>query len=256
MGTESIFSASVLMGFLLTMARVSSVFVFVPVPGLKSAVDPARVLMMLGITVALFPVWPRVPAETPGGLLTVWLLSEAALGVGIGLAVAFAVEAFSFGAQLISLHAGYSFASTLDPATQADSTVLIVLAQTSAAVLFFAMGLDREVLRIFARSLQAYPPGSFVLTRSAAESVLLAGSTMFSTGLRLALPIIAVMIMVDMSLALLGRVNAQLQLLSLAFPIKMMVALGLLAWLSMLLPALMRGGSEFTFRAARALAVR
>jgi len=256
MGTENILSSSVLMGFLLTMARVSSVFVFVPVPGLKSAVDPARILLMMGVSVALFPVWPRVPAETPPGLLAVWILSEAALGVGIGLAVAFAVEAFSVGAQLIGMQAGYSFASTIDPSTQADSTVLIVLAQTSAAVLFFVMGLDREILRIFARSMQTYPPGSFVLTRGAAETVLLAGSTMFSTGLRLALPIIAVMVMVDISLALLGRVNSQLQLLSIAFPIKMMVAVGLLAWLSMLLPTLLRGGSEFTFRAARALAVR
>src|SRR5208337_4261075 len=102
-----------------------------------SAVDPARILLMLGVSVALFPVWPRVPANTPAGLLAVWLLSEAALGVGIGLAVGFAVEAFSVGAQLVGMQAGYSFASTVDPSTQADSTVLIVLAQTSAAVLFF-----------------------------------------------------------------------------------------------------------------------
>jgi len=247
---------SIAMGFLLTMARVSSVFVFVPVPGLKSAVDPARVFLMLGITIALFPVWPRVPAETAPGLIVVWLLSEAALGIGIGLAVAFAVEAFSVGAQLIGMQAGYSFASTVDPATQADSTVLIVLAQTAAALLFFAMGLDREVLRILARSLQIYPPGAFVLTRGTAESILLAGSAMFSTGLRLALPIIAVLVMVDISFALLGRVNAQLQLVSIVFPIKMMVAVGILAWLSMLFPALLRGGSEMAFRAIRVLVTR
>ena len=76
---------------------------------------------------------------------------------------------------------------------------------------------------------------------------------MFSTGLRLALPVMAVMVMVDISIALLGRVNAQLHLISVAFPIKMLLGVGLLAWMAVLLPALLRGERP-TFAAARALA--
>ena len=48
---------------------------------------------------------------------------------------------------------------------------------------------------------------------------------MFSVGLRLALPVVALLVMVDVALALLGRLNPQLQLLSLAFPVKMLTAL-------------------------------
>ena len=79
---------------------------------------------------------------------------------------------------------------------------------------------------------------------------------MFSTGLRLALPVMAVMLMVEISLALLGRVNAQLHLMTIAFPIKMILGLSMLAWLSVLLPALLRGASEATFAAARVFAGR
>jgi flagellar biosynthesis protein FliR len=251
-----ILSTATLMGFLLTLVRVAGVFVFVPVPGLKSAVDPARVLLIAGITIALFPVWPHPREEPSAGLLALWIASESALGLGIGLAVAFAIEAFVVGAQVISLQAGYSFASTFDPSTQADSGVLIVFAQIAAALLFFTMGLDREVLRIFARSLETVPAGTFLLTRGAGQSLIAAGSTIFSTGLRLALPVIAVMIMTDLSLALLGRVNSQLHLLSLAFPVKMIVGLCILGWLATLLPALMRGGSGIAFTAARALMTR
>jgi flagellar biosynthetic protein FliR len=249
-------SASRLFGFLLTLVRVAGVFVFVPIPGLKSAVDPARILLMLGVTVALFPVWPHPPGDVSPGLFVLWIMSEAALGIGIGLAVAFSIEALLVGAQIVGLQAGYSFASMVDPFTQADSTVLVALAQTAAGLLFFALGLDRDVLRIFARSLTTFPPGSFVMSRGAAQLILLAGSTMFSTGLRLALPVMAVMLMVEISLALLGRVNAQLHLMAIAFPIKMMLGLGLLAWLAVLLPALLRGASGASFTAARAFAGR
>lgn len=256
MAVDSLLSTATLLGFLLTLVRVSGVFVFVPVPGLKSVVDPARVLLIFGVTIALFPVWPHPSGNVSAGVLALWIASESALGLGIGLTVAFAIEAFLVGAQMISLQAGYSFASTIDPTTQADSGVVIVLAQLAATLLFFAMGLDREVLRIFARSLETVPAGTFVLSRGAVQPLIAAGSTMFSTGLRLALPVIAVMIMTDLSLALLGRVNSQLHLLALAFPVKMIVGLCILGWLATLLPALLRGGSGVAFAAARSLVAR
>jgi flagellar biosynthetic protein FliR len=256
MVANDFWSVSTLLGFLLTLMRIGGVFVFVPVPGFKSAVDPARIVLIGGMTIALAPVWPHPAADTSAGLFVLWMMSEVALGIGIGLAVAFALEAFVMGAQMIGLQAGFSFASTVDPFTQADSTVLIVLAQTAAALLFFTSGLDREVLKIFAQSLTTYPPGTFVLTKKATDVVLLAGSAMFSAGLRLALPITAAMLMVDIALALLGRINSQLQLLTIAFPVKIVLALVLLGWLVILLPALMRGGAGVTFAAARALIAR
>ena len=54
--------------------------------------------------------------------------------------------------------------------------------------------------------------------------------------MRLALPVVALLVMVDVALALLGRLNAQLQLLSLAFPAKMLTALAMLSWVAALFP--------------------
>ena len=68
------------------------------------------------------------------------------------------------------------------------------------------------------------------------NQVVQTGSVIFSTGLRLVLPLLAMLLIVDISLALLGRLNSQLQLIALAFPIKMMVTLGLLAWLVLVFP--------------------
>ena len=123
-------------------------------------------------------------------------------------------------------------------------------------MLFFATGLDRAVIRVFARSLETYPAGSFVLTRGGAMQVLAAGSTMFSTGLRLALPVIAVMVMIDISLALLGRVNAQLHLTTVAFPVKMLVCLTMLGWLALLFPVLFRAQSGIAMNMAERIITR
>lgn len=253
MGGNLVVSTATLLGFLLTLARVAGVFVFVPMPGVTGVINPARVMLAFSITIALFPQWPQITVYPSAGMLVMWLLTEAALGIGIGLAVGFVAEAFALGAQAMSLQAGYAFASTFDPNTQADSAVLVVFVQIATGLLFFATGLDREVLRIFARSMEVYPAGSFVLTRGAAMQVVAVGSTIFSTGLRLAMPLIAVTAMIDMSLALLGRINAQLQLTSVAFPVKMLICLTLLGWLSLLFPVLFRAQSGATMTVARSL---
>jgi flagellar biosynthetic protein FliR len=185
-----------------------------------------------------------------------WILMEAALGSGIGLAVAFLMEAFSLGAQVLGLQAGYSFAQTIDPNTQADSGVLMVFAQLASGLLFFSTGLDRDVLHVFARSLEICPAGSFQISHRAAEQVLAMGNMMFSTALRLALPVVAVLVMVDISLALLGRVNAQLQLLHLAFPMKMMVGLVMIGWIALMMPVLFHAGATNALAAAMRVIAR
>jgi len=254
MGTELKLEIGTLYAFLLVLARVSGVFVFVPLPGIKAGPDIIRVALATSITLALLPRWPVIQsAGLSFGTLVGWLLAEAGLGIGVGIAVAFLAEIFQMGAQIISLQAGYSFASTIDPTSGADSSVMLAIAQTAAGLLFFATGLDHQVLLAFSQSLAAHPPGQLVLNNSMLNLVIQAGSAMFSTGLRLVLPLLAMLLIIDLSLALLARLNSQLQLITLAFPIKMLVSLGLLAWLLLVFPKVFIQASGPILRVIRQL---
>jgi flagellar biosynthesis protein FliR len=232
-------SATALYGFLLVLARVSGVFALVPLPGFQSSPPMARIVLSVLITLALYPLWPHLDAarvDVPRLLL--WALPEIAVGVTIGLGVALMLEVFITAAQILSLNAGFSFAQTIDPTTQAESGVLLVFAQLAGGMVFFALGFDREVIRTLASSLAAHPAGAWI-ARPAAEAVLRLGGEMLALAVRLALPAIALLVLVDIALGLLGRLNAQLQLLTLAFPIKMTAALVLLGWITVILPRLL-----------------
>jgi flagellar biosynthetic protein FliR len=183
-------------------------------------------------------------------VLAGWALAEAAVGLAIGVSVAIALEAFTLAAQVLGLQAGYAYASTIDPNTEADSGILLVFAQLMSGMLFFAMGLDREILRLFAQSLEKVPAGEYVFGRATAEPLIRLGATLFSVGVRLALPVVALLVMVDVALALLGRINAQLQLLSLAFPAKMLITLILLSWMASMFPRMLREISGHAWTAA------
>lgn len=245
---------SLLIAFLVVLSRVSGFFAFIPLPGGKPGPDAARVVLSLTFTLALYGQWPRLPADPSLGWCVAALASEAALGMAIGLLVAFLTETLLMMAQVAGMQAGYGYASTIDPTTQADATVLLVVTQLIAGMFFFAMGMDREILRVLARSLEAHPPGWFTANRRSGECIVRLASGIFSGGVRLALPVVALLTLVDLALALIGRLNAQLQLVSLAFPAKMLVALSVLAAVAALYPRAYAVGMREALRAAAHLA--
>jgi flagellar biosynthetic protein FliR len=237
-----------LCGFLLVLARVSGLLAFVPIPGLAAGPDASRAALALALTVTLFPVWPHPAAEgLAAGRMLGWMLAEAGFGLTVGVAVSFLLEGIQLSAQIVGLEAGYSFASTIDPSTQADTTTLQLMAQLFAGSLFFALGFDRQVVRVLAASLQSVPSGASALTGSLVDAVAKLGSGIFVTGLQLALPVLALTLLLDVAFAVLGRLHAQLQLLSLAFAAKMLVSLAFLASILKLFPAVFEKFGAATF---------
>jgi flagellar biosynthetic protein FliR len=226
--------------------------IFVPLPGIKGVPQPARAALALGFTLALSSRWPAVNAEVVTAMRLVgWAAAEAAVGIAIGVSVGIVLEAFTLAAQVLGLQAGYAYASTIDPNTEADSGILLVFAQLVAGMLFFSLGLDREVLRLFAQSLDLVPAGTYVFGPSTAQVLIRLGASLFSVGVRLALPVVALLVMVDVALALMGRLNQQLQLLHLAFPAKMLTALLVLSWIVVLFPRILLQFSGQAWTAAR-----
>jgi flagellar biosynthesis protein FliR len=234
-------SLETLYAFLLVLARISGAFVFVPLPGLTAMPGIARTVLAVGLTLALSARWPHVDAVsvTPAQLVG-WAIVEAGVGLSIGVALSMILEVFTLAAQIFGVQAGYGYANTIDPNTQADAGILLVFSNLFAGLMFFSTGLDRELIRLFALSLDKVPPGSYQFSLNSAESLIRLGANLFSVAFRLALPIVALLIMVDVALALVSRVNSQLQLLSLAFPAKMLSALMVLTWIAFLFPRICR----------------
>ena len=238
---------STLFAFLLVLARVSCLIAFLPLPGFTNAPGPIRVALSLAVSFALFPAWPSLPQTLPSlGQLTAWALAEASFGLAIGLAVQFLTESFQIATQILGLQAGYGYASTIDPTTQADAGILQVITMLMSGLLFLTTGLDRELFRVLAASFVKFPAGSWAPAAASLDGILRLGSGMFSLGLRLAMPVVALLLLLDIALAVAGRIQQQLQLLSLAFPLKMLAAVALLAALAPVFARLFQSSAERT----------
>ena len=208
-------------GFLVVWSRVAGMIAFLPLPGLKTPIDPPRILLGGLITFAMFPHWPVIdPSRTPIADLAMLAIREAVFGLLTGLLVSMLVEVFQLTAQLLAQQAGFSYASTIDPTNDTDSGILLVLCQLLSGMLAIGAGLDHYVFNLFRRSLEQIPSGSFVGSLAHLQTASQLGARMFETGLLLALPSIAIFIVLDVLLAVVSRLEQQLQLTTILFPVK------------------------------------
>lgn len=214
-----------LTGFILTLARVSAALLLFPMPGFQHVSQQARIFLIMGVTFCLFPMWQQVAAADAVLGLWVAVLVECTIGLMIGLTIAFLFESFQFGTQIISTQAGFGFATTIDPQTQADSNVLQIFSQLTAGFIFFALGIHHQLIRLLSRSFAVFALDNDHVRNLSASLVLHLGSRMFADGFKLALPIVILLFLVDQGLAAITRLQAQLQLLTLAFPVKILLSI-------------------------------
>lgn len=220
--------------FICLLTRVTAAMSFLPLPGFRQAPPIPRLLLSLAIALLVAPALaaPAAPASSrPFAMSDAIgaLPAEAALGIAAGVVVGWILEVFALGLQLLSLQAGFSYASMIDPTTQADSGVLQVAGQLGAGLLFITLGWEREVLAAFAASLQHSPPGAWNPEPGLPAMVVRWTGSMIILAFRLALPVTALLLLLDMTLALLGRTQPQMPLINLALPVKMGATLILLA---------------------------
>ena len=242
---------STLYAFLLVLARVAGLITFLPVPGFRNAPDTVRVVLALAITFALFPVWPALPNVNPTiGQLAAWAFCEAGFGLvgGFGRRVS--------DRRLPSRRAGGRIPGRLrirvhhrshQPGRFGASCRSWPRCRPDCCSL--PTGLDHQLIRVLAASFEKFPAGSWAPASASLDGIVRLGGEMFSTGLRLGLPVVALLLLIDFALALLGRVQQQLQLLSLAFPAKMAAALVLLAVLAPVVPKMFGAAAEHTLAA-------
>jgi flagellar biosynthetic protein FliR len=91
--------------------------------------------------------------------------------------------------------------------------------------LFFSLGIHGQILRMLSRSFGTLSLATAPAQASSVALILDLGTKMFVTALKLALPVVALLFLVDQALSALTRIQTSMQMMSLAFPAKIALAL-------------------------------
>jgi len=253
---------ALLVNYMLLLARTAGLIGFAPVPGFRQIPAQPKIVLVLGLTALMAPsALTRTGPEVLAGPAPVWVLAgllaaEASFGIAIGAVLGLMLEAFGLAAQILGFQAGYSYINMVDPTTQVDASVMNVLLTLLGGLLFFGLNLHLHLVRIVYMSLERWPLGAFAARPGGAMAVVEFGGVVFAVAVRLAFPVVAVLLLIDLTLGLLNQINSRLQLLTLAFPAKIVASAALLYPVLLTAPRLFNGIAGKTFELITLLLAR
>jgi flagellar biosynthesis protein FliR len=218
-----------LVTFLWPFTRLSAFLVAAPLLGHSSIPNRVKIGLAALLTLIIAPGLPPLP-DTP---VMSWaglgiLVEQMLIGLAMGLTMHILFAVVTAAGEYIGLQMGLAFATFFAPDTGANTMVLARLLYMISLLLFLAFDGHLMVIEILAGTFIALPVGSSGLNTDAFELLARFASTIFVSGLLLAWPLVAALLIINLSLGILNRAAPQLTVFSVGFPLTMMVGLVLL----------------------------
>ena len=215
--------------YLWPLIRISA-FVLA-IPALAGAFVPPRVraLLVVTLTLALAPLAgdaaPQVEVFSVAAALLV--AQEIVLGVLMGFTVQLVFDAVTLGAQTVSMSMGLGFAVFIDRVSGVNIPVIGQFYLMLALLLFLASNGHLQLIRLLADSFVTAPVGSQFLGFADLDAVLTFSSELFAGAMRIALPAVTTLLIVNLSFGVMSRAAPSMNLFAVGFPLSML--LGFLA---------------------------
>ena len=199
-------------------------------PGLGGTFLPARAKVALTVLIAIALV-PSVSIPPPNGDigLTLVLMREAAIGMALAFMVRALIAGTELAGHLASQQIGFSYAGIIDPSTGAQNNVVSWLYGMVATMTFLGVNGHHEILRALAASYSGLPIGAGHVDITLLDGVRQALGLVFTVGVRLAAPIVLVLLVVELAVGLISRSAPSLNFMIIGFPLRLILGLIVLA---------------------------
>lgn len=199
--------------------RISGMVIVAPLGWTNAPVRVKAGLVVL-LTLASHGELGQIPVvDGPLEGLAFSASSEFVLGVAIGLVPRLIVAAVEIAGEQIAPMMGMGVAQIFDPMAQASQNVVTALLRNLALVLAVLVGLHRVVIGAVIGSFRVVPAGSIGAIRNLTEMVLVMTNDAVSTGVKLAIPLIAVLLVTQVALAFVSRAAPAMQVFSIGFAV-------------------------------------
>ncbi len=206
--------------------RVLALFSTAPVFSMRAI--PMRVKVGLAFFIALCaqamlgpqPVIGMNDREAMGAVA-----QQVAVGMALGFAVRIVFAALEMAGEIIGLQMGLNFASFFDPASGGQLSAVGRFFGNMATLLFVVINGHLVVLLAVVKSFEFFPVNGDFLQSLAQMRLFELGSALFSSAFWLALPLMALMLFVNLTLGVISRVAPQMNIYAVGFPVTLTVGM-------------------------------
>ncbi|OAB61204.1 hypothetical protein AY599_00925 [Leptolyngbya valderiana BDU 20041] len=221
-----------LLPFWMVAARMSGLFLFAPVLASQLVMRRVRILMLLMLTVALYPAIAQGGIETPPlelGTIAVVLFGEVLIGLAIGMLATMPLVAVQIAGSVISYKLGLALAQVYNPEFDAQSEVVGQLLYLMALGLFIQIGgLEHMVVAVM-DTFASLPPGTAWIDAAPTQLLVTLLDAAFVVGLRIAMPVLLMATLASLAMGVLMRTIPQINIMTIGFAIQIVLGMSVLA---------------------------
>jgi len=218
--------------------RIGAMLLAAPLYGAGTVTTRVRIAFAFILAIVVAPLLPTPPAVEPLSLAGLVISAQQVLiGVSIGFVLQMVFSALTQAGEAIALSMGLGFASMVDPQSGVQVPVVSSYFVIMSTLMFLALNGHVALIELTLLSFQALPVGVEGISREGLWALVGWASTMFVYALLVALPAVAAMLLVNLSMGVITSAAPQLNIFAVGFP--MMILLGfilLLLTLPVLLP--------------------
>ena len=211
---------------LIVAIRVGSALLFAPIWGHPGIPQTMRILFVFALAVGIAAVVPVDPAvyQNPGLVIP----GEFLIGMLITMSIRIAFAGLHMGGQLLSHYLGFSQAQTIDPNTQNRSTLMSAFLTLFGYMVILSTDQHHAMLRAITGSYAAFPVGAVIQTSQWFGAMVEATKQIFVIGWRIALPVFAATLLIEVVVGLVARTQPQINSMIVTAPLKLMIGLTVL----------------------------
>ncbi|HEX7292273.1 MAG TPA: flagellar biosynthetic protein FliR [Conexibacter sp.] len=213
-------------GFILVLARVSPLFLLAPLFSSRQVPPRVRTVVACALAVGLTPIAMR-GQQIPNDVLALFglVLKELLVGLGFALSLSLLFAAVNSAGALLDMLVGFSFGAIVDPLTGNQSAVLAQLYGFVALAIFVAIDGTSWVIAGLARTFELVPLTAAPNIASLGAGVVQTFTTIFSSALQVAAPVLLAVVITDVAFGVVTRVVPQLNVFAVGFPVKVVVGM-------------------------------
>ncbi|MBM4265683.1 MAG: flagellar biosynthetic protein FliR [Deltaproteobacteria bacterium] len=222
-----------LVAFMLVLARAVGLVANAPIFGARMVPVRVRAACAFVLAVAMLPIASRAPLPAPeldSALgLTLAIAVEASVGFLLGLIVQLVFGAVQMAGELSGIQMGLGLASLIDPQYEDRLAVLGQWQNLFALLLFLAVDGHHMLIEALAESFRRVPAGTAGLTAESLQMTLAFAAGMFVLALKVAAPVLILLLLVNGGLGALAKLIPQLNVMVVGFPINVAAGFFILA---------------------------
>jgi len=227
--------------------RIGALFASMPMIG--SRVVPVRIRLGLAVLLSI-AVSPMIPAVPQMDLISidafVIVLEQILIGVTMGFVFHLVFTMFVIGGQVIAMQMGLGFASMIDPQNGVQVPVISQLYVLMVTLLFMAFDGHLLLITVLVESFQQIPIGGAHDMAGSWWKVISWGSVMFGNAIKVVLPAMATLLLVNLSFGVITRSAPQFNIFAVGLPFTL--AFGFVA-IYVVLPNVVSLFEQFLFAA-------